>query len=174
MGRTIGRLRQAAVLALLLAPTLAGAVTPGDRVPAFRIPLLDGGAVDAAALAGGPALLVFFSVDCADCDTLMPGIRRTHGRYAAAGLRVVAIAVDAVVDVRRWRQPGDPALPVAADGRAAADAFGVSALPTWFVIDAAGVVRHRSTASDPEDPLLDLIPAELLGIDPDDCGVAVC
>ena len=112
------------------APVLAGATT-------------DGGHVDLAAEHGKTAVVVFFEDGCGQCRALYATERELAARMK--GIAFTMIGVDgkdspaALRDaVQRERLP----FPVVHDGDAAiAKAWGVTAVPWIYVIDAAGVVR---------------------------------
>lgn len=56
---------------------------PGDRMPDFDLPTVDGGRVRSADLAStGPLLLVFGSSTCPVTDHAAPGLTELHRRYA--------------------------------------------------------------------------------------------
>lgn len=60
----------------------SGDPSPGDRVPAFDLPTLDGGRFRARDLAEtGPALLIFGSSTCPMTDHATPGLNELHHRF---------------------------------------------------------------------------------------------
>jgi hypothetical protein len=66
---------------------------PGDPIPAFDLPLLDGRRFQSRDLAqGGPALIVFGSSTCPMTDSAMPGLHQLHVRFGHA-VRFVLVAV---------------------------------------------------------------------------------
>lgn len=105
----------------------AGAVSVGQRAPAFSLPGLDGD-VSLEALGGKVVLLDFWASWCAPCRLSFPWMSAMQARHGPAGLRVVAVNVD--------RQ------------RAAADAF-LRAIqprmstPLTIVFDPAGETPER-------------------------------
>jgi hypothetical protein len=55
---------------------------PGERVPQFDLPTVDGGRFRSADLAGtGPALLIFGSSTCPVTDNAAPGLKDLHLRF---------------------------------------------------------------------------------------------
>jgi len=55
---------------------------PGDRIPDFDLPTLDGGRFRSADLTEtGPALLVFGSYTCPVTESAAPGLSRLHARF---------------------------------------------------------------------------------------------
>ncbi len=66
--------------------------SPGDRVPSFDLPTLEGGRFRSTDLGEtGPALLIFGSYTCPVTDGAAPGLRELHGRF---GDRVRFVMVD--------------------------------------------------------------------------------
>lgn len=173
--RRIGTMVLAAMLVLVAHGASASEpATVGVPLPAFSVDRLDGGELTDADLVGRPALLLFFATWCPYCKRLAPGIERTWQRYGDQGLQVVAISFREDGNVQAWREENGVSFEVAVNGDDAAAALGARGTPTWFFVDAEGVVRFRGTSSDPQDPVFDLVAADLLGIDPEDCDVALC
>ncbi len=55
---------------------------PGDRVPAFDLPIVSGGRFRSSDLAEtGPALLIFGSITCPVTDNAAPGLNELHRRF---------------------------------------------------------------------------------------------
>jgi cytochrome c biogenesis protein CcmG/thiol:disulfide interchange protein DsbE len=140
-----------AVLALLLGVglTLKPREVPspfiGKPAPAFALPSLKepGTTISPVAFAGKPWLLNVWASWCAPCreeHPLLVAIARESG--------VVLVGMNYKDDPRaadEWlRRLGDPyrAIVVDRDGRAGID-WGVYGVPETFVIDAAGIVRHK-------------------------------
>ncbi|MEE4360927.1 MAG: TlpA disulfide reductase family protein [Pseudomonadales bacterium] len=166
--------RTIASLMLVLSAGAAMAVEEGDAAPGFALQKPDGTTLKLDDLKGQPALVVFWSSTCPWCLRLLPGIQRTHERYGEAGLRVVGIGIRDAGDPIAYARELGLDFEFLLDGDAVAEAWGVQETPTWFVLDASGAVHYRSTDSDPDDPALDLVPAQLLGLDPYACGTAIC
>jgi peroxiredoxin len=180
MGIGLGRVVIGLLIVVLGAAGASGAwsqasgAAVGGKLPGFSAPLLGGGEVSEESIAGGPALLVFWSTGCPYCNRFMPGVERVWRRYGDRGLQVVGITFDDHGDVREARDDLDLSFPLADQGDVAAGALGVRQVPTWFFVDADGVVRFRGTSSDPDDAVLELLAADLLGIDAEDCDTALC
>ena len=160
-------------LALALGPA-DGHAAGGVALPAFTVQTLDGASLESRELTDRPLLLLLVAQDCADCERVLPGIERTWQRYHASGLRVLAVTTGSTADAADWKRERELSFDVATNGASARSALGASELPTWLLVDAQGMVRFRSTSADPLDPMLDLVSAELLGIDPEDCGTVLC
>lgn len=90
------------VVVLLLSLVAAGwmvrdrylPVEVGTRAPDFTATDLEGQPVSLADLRGDVVLLNIWATWCAPCREEMPSMQRLHDRFAADGLRVVAVSVD--------------------------------------------------------------------------------
>ena len=86
---------------------------PGDRVPGFDLPTLEGGRFRSADLAeSGPTLLVFGSYTCPVTDNAAPGLNELHERF---GNRVRFV----MVSVREAHPGKDAPQPMSLDEKAA-------------------------------------------------------
>lgn len=93
-------------------------------------------------LRGEVVLIEFWATWCGPCREIAPVLDRWQGSYGPQGLRVVGIGADPPDVVSRFGQDEGLHYPLVSDSRAAtASAYGVSALPTLFVVDRRGVVR---------------------------------
>ena len=109
----------------------------GDRAPS--LPLLE------EVLAGGPALLVFFKVSCPVCQFTFPFLERIA---RSGSLRVFGVSQDDAKATARFAKEFGVTFPIRLGeeraGYPASNAFGVSTVPTLFLIDAGGVVALSS------------------------------
>lgn len=118
----------------------------GHRAPAATLPLLDGGSVALAELAGRkPVYLKFWATWCKPCRAQMPHLEAAYKKY---GDRIAVYAVDLGVNdpielVRAFRAEHALTVPLAIDADGTlAERFEVSVTPLHVVIDRAGVVRY--------------------------------
>jgi len=114
----------------------------GTWAPEFRLARLEGGEVALAdLLATGPAALAFFKVSCPVCQMTLPFLDRIHG---GSGLRVYGISQNDAADTREFaREYGlrfrmlldseDDRFPVS-------NAYGISHVPTTFLVEPDGMV----------------------------------
>ncbi len=79
---------------------------PGDRLPRFELPTIDGGCIDNEELRrdGRPVLLVFGSRSCPVTESAAPGLRSIHDRHGAR-IRVVVVNVREAHPGARLPQP---------------------------------------------------------------------
>jgi thiol-disulfide isomerase/thioredoxin len=141
-----------ATLALFPAP---GEMLRMDAVGAFApaftgLSPLTGFPSTLASLRGRVVLLDFWASWCGPCRILSPVLSGWQSRYAAQGLTVIGVTTDASDVAASWKERLGMRYPVASDPQAATSkAYGVSSLPTLFIIDRKGVVRDVAIGYDP-------------------------
>jgi thiol-disulfide isomerase/thioredoxin len=111
---------------------------------------------------GAVVLLDVWATWCEPCREALPAYAALRDRYAARGLKVYAVSVDAEPSqIAAFLLEAKAPLPVLLDpeGAAAEAVLGVKLMPTSFLVDRAGVIRHVHEGFDPE--VLARLPAEL-------------
>ena len=117
---------------------------PGSPAPDFRLPQLDGDPVALREiLAKGPALIAFFKTTCPVCQLTFPFLERIH---KGGALPVYAVSQDGAEDTREFNREFGIALPTLLDsarsGYAVSNEFGISSVPSMFLIERDGVVAR--------------------------------
>jgi len=123
--------------------------TIGTEAPAFETTDLTGATVKLSDFRGKVLVVDFFAGWCPPCDKQTPRLIDLYHQYHTAGLAVVGVSVDRTVDDARaytarraipwtvtFQEPGLWKNPVAV-------AFGVSEIPSLWVIDSQGRILHR-------------------------------
>jgi thiol-disulfide isomerase/thioredoxin len=133
-------------IALALAPAVAAGIDAGSPVPALDAPALRAGdpVIALRALRGRVVYVDFWASWCVPCRISMPVLEELARRLGPRGFAVVGVNKDATTaDAERFlrRVPVTFAL-VSDPGDAWAIAFGVKAMPSGYLVDRAGVVRH--------------------------------
>jgi tetratricopeptide (TPR) repeat protein len=143
-----------AALAVTLAlPRGAGALMalrPGDAPPPFALADLAGRTTGSAALAGSPAVVLFWSTWSPRSAEMFEDFKRHAATYAGKGLRIVAINNDGEAlgpaerqAIRDYVAARDLPFPVLLDeGLKTFAAWGVMAHPTEVVLDGAGRIAY--------------------------------
>jgi peroxiredoxin len=116
----------------------------GSRAPDYRLPLLAGGETALADLiAHGPALLAFFKVTCPVCQFTLPFLERLH---LAGTLPIFGISQNDDEDTREFHREFGVTLPTLLDaeesGFAVSNAFGISSVPTMFLVEPGGTISR--------------------------------
>lgn len=119
----------------------------GDRAPSFSLLDTAGNSVEDP-WNDGSVLLVFFKVTCPVCKMVAPKVKALAG----AGMRVVAVGEDPPPALVRYAQEQDqPVLTLSEPPPyEVSTAFGVSAVPSLFLVDDDGVVVDSVGAWDRE------------------------
>lgn len=145
--RTIAALLCAAALFATSACSAPDVATVGDRVPDYAATDLDGNHVRLADLRGEVVLLNVWATWCYPCRREMPALEAMHRELRDAGLRVVAVSVDAGNaggDIRDFMEELDLTMDVLHDGRSAVSkAFSTLGVPETFLIGPDGTLLHH-------------------------------
>lgn len=116
----------------------------GSRAPGFRLQLLDGAATALPEiLARGPTVLAFFKVTCPVCQLTLPFLERIH---AQGTLPVFGISQNDAEDTRDFNRRFGITFPTLLDPEEsrflASNAFGISSVPTVFLVGRDGSVAR--------------------------------
>ena len=117
---------------------------PGARAPEFRMELLAGGTASLAEiLSGGPVLLAFFKISCPIFQLTFPFLERIH---AAGTLRIFGISQNDAGDTSEFNQEFGVTFPTLLDseesGFPASGDYGISSVPTLFLVEPGGVISR--------------------------------
>ena len=116
-------------------------LAPGDAVPDVRLRWLDGGEQSLGALSvDGPILLTFFKISCPVCQFALPFLQRLHGVQ-----RIIGISQNDEEDTREFNRSFGLTFPMLLDPEddfPASNAFGITHVPTTFVIERGGRIGH--------------------------------
>ncbi len=132
-------------------PQLAAALalgTEGAEAPAFVLRTLEGEEVSLAELRGQVVLVNFWATWCPPCRIEMPGFERVYREKRDQGFTIVGISTDVTGPwvVTEFLRSREITFPVAmASVQVRRDYGGVHALPTSFLIDREGRIRHQVT-----------------------------
>jgi len=140
---------------------------PGASAPGFSLKDVAGEPFDFGAENGrSPSLVVFFSVFCEPCRRTLAVAQRIQDRHRDAGWRVVGVSLDgpplagAVAGFARQEGHTFRILmdePDARDMFRAADLFGVSGIPSTFVIEKGGRIAFARKGPITEEELEKLL-----------------
>ncbi len=127
----------------------AWCIEVGQSIPEFTFQAFDGSVVSRDTLRGKPFLLVFWNTWCPVCMKDLPEVNRVHESLRPRGLSVLALNTalnDNENRARSYWEKAGYAFPGGFDRYfEIAQAFGVFAVPTFFLVDANGVVRYKQS-----------------------------
>ena len=117
-------------------------IEAGSRAPSFRLKRLDGAAESLEEiLAKGPALLAFYKISCPVCQLTLPFLERMA---AGSSLQIVGISQDDDGATRGFNQRFGVTFPTLLDqskeGYPASNAYGLTSVPTLFLVEPDGQV----------------------------------
>ena len=153
-----GRFREGSAVRLVVALLLGATAACGSReqrvdiglpAPAYQAVSLAGGSVSLGDQRGKVVLLNVWATWCHPCREEIPELRVLHSRYAARGLEVVGVSVDAEGNddgIKAFMKEFEMAYPVWLDpGERVSSQFLIFGVPSTFLIDKQGVLRWRKT-----------------------------
>jgi cytochrome c biogenesis protein CcmG/thiol:disulfide interchange protein DsbE len=148
-----GVCRLIAVAVLLLAVSGCGQPAarsggPSSRVgrpaPDFGLPAVDGALIRLSDMQGEVVLVNFWGTYCPPCAEEMPDLQQLYERYRLAGFTVLGVDVEeSPAAVRQFGADYGLTFPLLiSDDASVNPTFGIRTLPTSWMVDRSGVVRH--------------------------------
>lgn len=137
-------------------------IVAGNQAPGFSVRGLDGKEYSLDALTPrGPVIAAFFKVSCPVCQFTFPFLERLHQRYGRGNVTFLGISQDDVRATKAFANDYGVTFPMALDlkGYPASNAYGLTNVPTIFLIDTDGTVKISCMGFDRKD--LEAIAAEL-------------
>ena len=117
----------------------------GNKAPDFELTEVSGEKVSLSSLKGDPAVLVFWSAYCSDCEKEAPHINKLAADFGAKGVKVLGINIGES-EARTQGGIKDFAIKydVARDeGRKITQLYKVLGTPTVIFLDKEGVVQYN-------------------------------
>jgi peroxiredoxin len=116
----------------------------GAKAPAFRLVTLDGSQRSLEEiLAGGPALLAFYKISCPVCQLTAPYLQRLSAQNA---IQVIGISQDNAASTQgfadRFGVTFETLLDSGDENYPTSNAYGISSVPTLFLIEPDGVISR--------------------------------
>ena len=121
-------------------------LSTGQSVPSCLLKDLEGQAHPLMELAADESvLLALFKVSCPVCQLALPFLER----ISQGGLKVVAISQDTASATERFRKTLGLTFPILVDpeedGYPASNAFGITHVPSLFLVEAGGVISSSGS-----------------------------
>jgi peroxiredoxin len=135
-----------ALMALQVAsfPTPAWAVGEGTLAPEIALKDRAGKAIKVADLKGRVVLVDFWASWCAPCRDELPVLEGLYKKYREKGLVIVGVGLDRELDkLTKFLRASPLSFPVVHDDKGAvADRYGPPKMPSSYLVDKRGVIRH--------------------------------
>jgi peroxiredoxin len=126
-------------------------INPGNAAPGFSLKGLDGKEYSLAALTHkGPVVVAFLKISCPVCQFTFPFLERLYKRYGGDGVALLGISQDDAKATKSFATDYGVTFPMALDekGYPASNAYGLTNVPTIFLIDTGGTARVVCTGFD--------------------------
>jgi cytochrome c-type biogenesis protein len=115
-----------------------------EPAPDVELKTTDGKPLRLSELRGQVVLLNFWATWCVPCRAEIPGLNELQRDLSGRGLRVVGVSTsDTAERVREYQKDVRQDYTVALGDDGIASQYAVGVLPTTFVIDRAGRIRHK-------------------------------
>jgi peroxiredoxin len=137
-------------------------IEAGHVAPGFTLKSLDGKEYALGKLLEkGPVVVAFFKISCPVCQFTLPYLQRLAERYAGDSVSVIAVSQDDARGTKEFNREYGVRFPTLLDepGYPASNAYGLSTVPTIFLIEPDGKVKISCMGFDKGD--LEKIAAEL-------------
>ena len=139
-------------------------VNAEQAAPEFSLKGLDGKNYSLDALRQkGPVLAAFFKISCPVCQFTFPFLERLYQRYGGDNVTFLGVSQDDAKATANFARDYRVTFPMVLDekekGYPASNAYGLTNVPTIFLIDADGTVRVSSMGFVKDD--LERMAAEL-------------
>jgi peroxiredoxin len=148
------------LLTLSAATTLMAALSAGDRAPVFSLPAVGSRSLSLDQIRKNPAekgvsrvvVLDFWATWCPYCVKEVPGLQKIYQAFAGKGVTIVGISRDSggVNDVKPFVQKNRITYTQLIDSEMKVSRlYGVTGIPTTFVIDRSGIIRFIHIGYEP-------------------------
>jgi peroxiredoxin len=138
-------------------------IVAGNTAPGFALKALDNQEYSLNSLMErGPVVAAFFKVSCPVCQFTFPFLERLYKRYGGDGVSFIGVSQDDTRATAKFAKEYGVTFPILIDeedGYVVSNYYGLTSVPTIFLIDTEGTVKVSSMGFDKKD--LESIAAEL-------------
>lgn len=132
----------------------AHAKDPGELASDFTLTDIDGNTFSLSDYKGTVVLLDFFYIGCFGCEEWVPHLRQFYDAYGEK-LVIISISVrpetDTVSILNQYRSDNGMSWTIARDTADVSYKYGIQYVPTLFLIDKEGYIRHKQVGYKPEE-----------------------
>jgi cytochrome c-type biogenesis protein len=119
-------------------------VADGEPAPDVELKTTDGRPLKLSELRGQVVLLNFWATWCVPCRSEIPSLNAMHRDLSSRGFRVLGVTTQDSADlVREYQKDVKQEYTVALGDEGVANKYAVGVLPTTFIIDRQGRIRHK-------------------------------
>jgi peroxiredoxin len=131
-------------------------IVAGNKAPAFALRALDGKEYSLGTLTeDGPVVAAFFKVSCPVCQFTFPFLERIYKRYGGDGVTFLGISQDDERATKDFAKEFGVTFPMLLDQKEknyiASNAYGLTNVPTIFLIETDGSVKISCMGFDKKD-----------------------
>jgi len=138
-------------------------IVAGNKAPGFSLQSLDNKEYSLSTLLErGPVVAAFFKISCPVCQFTFPFLDRLYKRYGGEGVTFLGISQEDAQSSQKFAKEYGITFPILLDdenGYVVSNAYGLTSVPTIFLIDTDGTVKVSSMGFDKKD--LETIAAHL-------------
>ncbi|EIT85794.1 thiol:disulfide interchange protein [Fictibacillus macauensis ZFHKF-1] len=121
---------------------------PGNEVPDFALPSLQGKQVKRSSLKGKRVILNFWATWCPPCQKEMPDMEKMYKKHKASSLEVIGINLrhteKSTENVSRFIGKNNVTFPILLDEEGkVSKQFAAVSLPTSYLIDEEGIIQKK-------------------------------
>jgi len=134
----------------------------GMVAPDFTTTTITGNKVSLKDLRGKVVLLDFWATWCGPCLGEIPHIKKAVKHFEGKPFEILAVSLDDMVEmleatVKQRKLPGVQTWEEDGRENEVANLYNAQVLPTWFLIDAKGVIRAKDTFGDSLIPAVEVL-----------------
>ena len=122
-------------------------ILAGNLAPGFSLKALDGKNYSLGTLMErGPVVVAFFKVSCPVCQFTFPFLQRLYKLYGNDQITFLGVSQNDARETRKFAQEYGVTFPMLMDeeGYPVSNAYGLTNVPTIFLIDSEGTVKVSS------------------------------
>jgi len=131
-------------------------IVAGNVAPGFSLKALDGKEYSFEELIQrGPVVAAFFKISCPVCQFTFPFLERIYKRYGGDGVTFLGISQDDAKETKEFAKEFGVTFPILLDQKEknypASNAYGLTNVPTIFLIETDGTVKISCMGFDKKD-----------------------